>query len=230
MGMKKYKSKDSLNLRKLITQQRRNLCRQLNNCNMKNTFVKADFKIQAFSSSRVIFDDSDMVSMDIRCRINDQLVNTTLLFTFSKFNDLLRFSHESGDQLQMLVSDKLLSNEDQPYIIDLHAEPLIFSSCILEISYLIADDSTCFSVEELSPLSFLQQAKQLRQNVRDFNHVHLDNKVNYNHTLEEFASRFRYYTGLLELNLNEKAAREKAGLLNDKLFKMAFHAAQQMKS
>ena len=34
-----------------------------------------------------------------------------------------------------------------------------------------------------------------------------------------------YYKGLIELNISEHAAREKAGLQNDKLFKMAYCAA-----
>jgi hypothetical protein len=34
-----------------------------------------------------------------------------------------------------------------------------------------------------------------------------------------------YYKGLIELNISENAAREKAGLQNDKLFKMAYCAA-----
>ena len=115
---KNKKNKDSLKLRKLITQLEVNICNELNKLNMKHTLVQANFKIQAFEMNRVIFDDSDLVSMEIKCRIDDQLVNTTLLFTFGKFNDLLRFSGESGEKLQLLVSDKLLSNEERPYIID----------------------------------------------------------------------------------------------------------------
>lgn len=226
--MKKYKSKDSLNLRKLITHRRRNLCNQINERIMKNTFVKADFNVHAFSASRIIFDDSDLVSMDIRCRVNETLMTTTLLFTFSRFNDLLRFSGEAGDTLQMMVSDKLLSNEEQPYIIDLQQSPIVFTSCMLELAYLIAEDDSCFSVEELHPISFLQQARMLRKNMRDFRTVQLANQVTPFQPLHEFATRYRYYKGLLELNLSEAAAREKAGLLNDKLFKMAYHAANQV--
>ena len=40
---------------------------------------------------------------------------------------------------------------------------------------------------------------------------------------------YRYYVGLKELNLNEDSAREKAGLRNDKLFKLAYHAANESK-
>lgn len=222
---KNRKRKDRILLRKLITQLEANLCEELNNLNMKNTFVQADFKIQAFEMKRVIFDDSDLVSMEVRCRVSGELMNTTLLFTFSKFNDLLRFSGDSGEKLQLLVSDKLLSNEERPYIIESGEHRLIFTSCNLDLSYLIADDNTCFSADEITPITFLQQAKNLRNNIKDFNDVHINNNTQLNHSLQEIATMYRYYLGLIELNLNEQSAREKAGLVNDKLFKIAYHAA-----
>jgi hypothetical protein len=178
---------------------------------------------------RLIFDDSDLVSMEIKCRMEDELKSTTLLFTFSKFNDLLRFSGESGEKLQLLVSDKLLSNEERPYIIEADAQALIFTSCSISLSYLIADDATCFSADEIMPISFLQQAKNLRTNIKDFSNVHIDNKTQLNNSLQEIATMYRYYLGLKELNLNEASAREKSGLANDQLFKIAFHAAGNFK-
>lgn len=223
------KRKDSLKLRKLITYLEHNLCEELNRLNMKNTFVQANFNIQAFEVKRVIFDDSDLVSMEVKCRIEDQLMNTTLLFTFSKFNDLLRFSGESGERLQLLVSDKLLSNEERPYIIDAGEQRLIFTACRIQLTYLIADDTSCFSADDIMPIPFLQQAKNLRINIKDFNDVHIDPKIQLNHALQEIATMYRYYIGLKELNLNEDSARAKAGLSNDKLFKLAYHAASESK-
>jgi hypothetical protein len=58
--------------------------------------------------------------------------------------------------------------------------------------------------------------------------VQLHNQTSLKHTqLQEMASMYRYYKGLTELNLSEEAAREKAGLLNEHLFKLAFHASCQ---
>ena len=226
--MKKYQdSKSNIKLRKLITQLEVNLCELINTGSMKtNTLIKADFKIQAFEAKRIIFDDSDLVSVQVRCRREDTIISTTLLFTFSRFNDLLRFSGESGDRLQIIVSDKLLSNEEKPYVIDLAEKPIIFTSSMLELSYLIAEDNTCFSVEDVSPLSFLQQAKNLRNNIKDFQDVHLQNKNYLQHALQEIATMYRYYVGLKELNLQDSSAREKAGLQNEQLFKLAYFAAQ----
>lgn len=203
-----------------------NLCAAIKHMNMKPILVPAEFTIQAFEVKRVIFDDSDLVSLNVKCRVSGQLTETTLLFTFARFNDLLRFSGENGEKLQLQVSDKLLGQDEKPYIIDCS---LVFTSCSLELSYLIAGDHTCFSVEEITPISFLQQARNLRTNIRDFNYAHLDKEGPLNHALQEIATMYRYYIGLKELNLNDGAAREKAGLVNDKLFKLAYHAAISVK-
>lgn len=190
---------------------------------MQKTFVKTDFKVTAFSAINVIFDDSDLVSMRVKCRVGTQLIQTNLLFTFNKFNDLLRFSSVSGEELQLMVSDKLLGKDEPPYIIELPENKLVFTTCSLDVSYLIEGDETCFSVEEIMPLSLIQQAKNLQINVRDFSNVKLQQDI-LNRSLQEAAAQYRYYLGLLELQISEAAAREKAGLSNEKLFKIAYHA------
>jgi hypothetical protein len=192
---------------------------------MKNAFTKTIYKIDAFSTSKIIFDESDLVSLNVKCRIDNIFSETTLLFPFSKFNDLLRFSGVVGEKLQLKVSDKLLSNGEQPYIIDLINDNIIFTNCSLELAHLQDGDSTFFCVEEITPLSFLEQTKNLRTNMRDFHSVELKNDFQQNLILVEFAQMYIYYKGLIELNISENAAREKAGLQNDKLFKMAYCAA-----
>lgn len=150
-------------------------------------------------------------------------------FSFRKFNDLLRFSGSTGEKLQLLVSDQLLFAKEQPYIIDVSTESYVFANCSLDLYYLIADDMSCFSVEEVTPIPYLQQIKNLRKNITDFAEIQLHNQSSLKNTLQEMASMYRYYVGLTELNLSETAAREKAGLSNEHLFKLAYHAATQNK-
>ena len=194
---------------------------------MENLFVQTNFKLNAFKANKIIFDETDMVSIDIVCKIDDKWIDTTLLFTFSLFNDLLRFSGSVGEKLQLLVSDKLLFAKEKPYIISLEAETYVFSSCNLDLYYIVAEDISCFSVEGITPIPYLQQVKNLRKNIKDFADVHINNHQTLSNTLQDMADMYRYYKGLIELNLNEHSARAKAGLSNEHLFKLAFHAAKK---
>lgn len=187
------------------------------------------FLTDSFMCHRVVFDHSDMVSLHTTCRIGHQLKKTVLLFTFSMFNDLLRFSGKSGEDLQIAVSDELLSRKETPYIIELGIQGPVFTTCRLHLSELIRFDDTCFSVDHLFPMSFVQRARKLRIDIADFGKASLQQNDMVNLAMKKAAAMYRYYNGLLELNISEDAAREKAGLINESLFKMAFQAAKTMK-
>jgi hypothetical protein len=183
----------------------------------------------SFRCHRVVFDQSDMVSLDTTCRIGNELKKTVLLFSFSMFNDLLRFSGQSGEELQLAVSNKLLSNEETPYVIDFGTDGPVFTTCRMQLAELIRFDDTCYSVDGLFPLSFVQRARKLRFDIADFGKASLQQNEMVNHALKKAAAMYRYYEGLLELNISDDAAREKAGLKNDNLLKMAYQAAKTVK-
>lgn len=183
----------------------------------------------SFMCHRVVFDQSDLVSLHTTCRIGHELKKTVLLFTFATFNDLLRFSGKSGEELQLAVSDKLLSAEETPYVIDLGSQGPVFTTCRLYLSELIQFDDSCYSVDDLFPMSFVQRARKIRLDIADFGKASLQQNDMVNHAMKKAAAMYRYYNGLLELNISEDAAREKAGLKNESLFKMAFQAAKTFK-
>lgn len=193
---------------------------------MISSIVPQVFLTDAFMCHRVVFDESDLVSLHTTCRIDQQLKKTILLFTFSAFNDLLRFSGKTGEELQLIVSDKLWSKEEAPYIIELGEEGPVFTTCRLQLSELIRFDDSCYSVDQLFPLSFVQRARKLRFDIADFGKATLQQNEMVNHAMKKAAAMYRYYQGLLELNISEEAAREKAGLKNETLLKMAFQAAK----
>ncbi len=182
--------------------------------------------IDSFMCHGVVFDQSDLVSLHTTCRIGQELKKTILLFTFSAFNDLLRFNGKTGEDLQIIVSDKLWSNEETPYIIDLGKEGPVFTTCRMQLSELIRSDDSCYSVDHLFPLSFVQRARKLRYDIADFGKATLQQNDMVNHAMKKAAAMYRYYQGLLELNISEEAAREKAGLKNESLLKMAFQASK----
>lgn len=188
------------------------------------TITLSKFSLEIFRATKIIFDDSDLVSMDIQCKIQSDWMETTLLFTFKQFNDLLRFGGFYGEKLALRISDKLISNEEKPYCIDLNHESYIFSTCKLDVQFLITTQTTCFTIEKITAIPYLQQVKNLRNNISNFKQVSLNPKDTVKNTVYELANMYQYYQGLIELNVKDETARKMSGLSNEYLFKLSDQA------
>lgn len=192
---------------------------------MTETFIPQKEEIQALQVTQIIFDESDLVSLKATVRIKKQLVSTDLLLSFKQFNDLLRFTGQPGEDLQLEISDKLDNNDKSLYLIDLTDKNVVFTTVKMKISLLTQEDEHTYVVDDVQPLSFLQQAKNLKINIRDFKLGKLENNKMLKSELLRIAKMYRYYRGLLTLNIKEEEARRHAGLENDKLFQLAFMAS-----
>ena len=191
---------------------------------MTKTFIPKREEIQALQINQIIFDDSDLVSLKAQVRIENLIREMDLLLSFQQFNDMLRFTGQIGEDLQLEISDKLSSNDKNLYVIDLSSKTVTFTTVKLKISLLTEEDQKTYVVDEILPLSFLQQARNLKKNIRDFEMGKLENNKMLKSELLRIAKMYRYYKGLLTLNINEQEARRHAGLENDKLFQLAFIA------
>lgn len=192
---------------------------------MTKTFIPTKEEIQALQINQIIFDDSDLVSLKAQVRVNNKIKEMDLLLSFKQFNDMLRFTGKIGEELQLEISDKLSTNDKSLYVIDLKDKTVVFTTVKLKISLLTSEDEKTYVVDDLLPLSFLQQAKNLKKNIRDFEMGKLENNRMLKSELLRIAKMYRYYKGLLTLNINEQEARRHAGLENDKLFQLAFMAS-----
>ncbi len=192
---------------------------------MTQTFIPKKEEIQAFQIDQIIFDDSDLVSLKAHVRIENVIRPMDLLLSFKQFNDMLRFTGKIGEDLQLEISDKLNTNDKNLYVIDVSDKTVVFTTVKLKISLLTERDQATYVVDEIQPLSFLQQAKNLKKNIRDFEMGKLENNKMLKSELLRIAKMYRYYKGLLTLNINEQEARKHAGLENDKLFQLAFIAS-----
>lgn len=192
---------------------------------MTNTFIAKKEEIQALQITQIIFDDSDLVSLKAKVRSGKKIQEMDLLLSFKQFNDMLRFTGQLGEDLQLEISDKLNSNDKNLYVIDLSDKAVVFTTVKLKVSLLTEEDENTYVVDDLQPLSFLQQARNLKQNIRDFEMSKLENNRNLKSELLRIAKMYRYYKGLLTLNINELEARKHAGLENDKLFQLAYIAS-----
>lgn len=194
---------------------------------MLNTGTK---QVNSLQCMQITFDKYDVVSMKALCVIDNELQESTLLFSFTLLNDLMRLSGKVGEIIQQEVCNKLWSNEPQPYIINYAQHDIFITTCALQVSTLIAYDTSCYSVESVLPLSILQQTKNLRINLKYFPGANISQQHTNNVFMVEIAKMYSYYAGLIDLNIHEQAAREKAGLQNDNLFKIAYCAAKQLKT
>ncbi len=191
---------------------------------MKKIATTSNFYIEVFKINRIIFDDTDVVSVDIKSKIQNEWIETTLLFDFAIFNDLMRHGGIMGEKLAYKMSDKLFSSEQKPYILQLENEEIIISSCRLKLNQIMVSNMSCYYVETVSPLPYLYQLKNLRKNITDFSNIDLKPQNTINATIKELAKSYVYFLALKELNLTETAAREKAGLQNEYLFKLSYQA------
>lgn len=192
---------------------------------MTNTFIAKKEEIQALQITQIIFDDSDLVSLKAKVRCGKIIQDMDLLLSFQQFNDMLRFTGQLGEDLQLEISDKLNTNDKNLYVIDLNNKVVVFTTVKIKVSLLTAEDENTYVVDDLQPLSFLQQARNLKLNIRDFEMSKLENNRNLKSELLRIAKMYRYYKGLLTLNINELEARKHAGLENDKLFQLAYIAS-----
>ena len=100
---------------------------------MIETFIPQKEEIQALQLTQIIFDESDLVSLEATVRMNDALDQIDLLLSFRQFNDLLRFTGQMGEDLQLEISDKLDSNDKNLYVIDLTEKEVVFTTVKLNI-------------------------------------------------------------------------------------------------
>lgn len=191
------------------------------------TFVKINEEIQAFQVEQIIFDESDLVSMRIKSFFAGSMRMLNLLFTFKQFNDMLRCSGKVGEKIQDLLLEKMDDKNDSLYIINLDEQKIMLSSVKLNLSLLSEEDSQTYCVEEISPLSFLAQVKNLKNNIRQFNLNQIEQQAHFEPEMLLIAKMYKFYMGLLSLHWSKDEARKKAGLENNKLFYLAALACEK---
>jgi hypothetical protein len=188
------------------------------------------YHITGFSLSTIVFDDSQYATLWVKCRINNKLQNAHLIISVSNLNDVLRFNPTPGENVLLQMANELLHNNQQPYIVDVNkllGAEAVFTNCALSVSEIetnelaTASPEPCFWVHQVQALSIIQQAKNLVIHSKDFN---ITPQIQYNKNslhITELKQRYQFYLGLLELDINEDSARERAELADNRLYTLA---------
>jgi hypothetical protein len=184
--------------------------------------------------SHIIFDDSTDVTLWAKTRIDGELQTVHLVTAISTLNDILRYSGAKGEQILLAMADSLIHNENPPYVVvlkQLLGHDAVITSCKLHLikaddiapETLPAGTPPCWWIDNVTPLTVIAQAQHLNQHIKDFGDADVVNVVteHYKLNVTQLAKQYQYYQGLLQLDINDDAAREKSGLTDDRLFKVA---------
>ena len=94
---------------------------------MTQTIIPIQDEIKSFQLLQVIFDESDLVSVKAKARVNGDLQLVDLLFSFKQFNDVLRYTGKASEAVQDAMSEKLINNSQSLFIIDLESDKVVFT-------------------------------------------------------------------------------------------------------
>jgi hypothetical protein len=184
--------------------------------------------------SHIIFDDTDNITLWAKTRIGGQLQTVHLVANVATLNDMLRYSGTKGEQILLAMADAIIQNENPPYVVALKqllGHDAVLTSCKLHL--IKAEDvipetmpentPSCWWIEQVTPLTVVAQAQHLNQHIKDFGDADVINVVSAHYKLNvtQLAKQYQYYLGLLELDINDDAAREKSGLMDERLFTVA---------
>jgi hypothetical protein len=195
---------------------------------MQTELITPGFSINGCCINTIIFDESHYATLWATARINNTLQRVNLVLSFNKLNDMLRFSGSKGEQLLLAMVDAMMDSTEPPYKIDIESvlgAPFVCSTVkftiINKVTAMDSNIDATYLIDEVWPITIIEQAKNLAQLKKDFKHIQIINESVLNFSLSQLKQMYAQYLGLLELDINEDAARNRAGLANDKLFEMA---------
>lgn len=176
--------------------------------------------------NRILFDESARVTLQGFSIAAGRQKPMNYFINFDPFNKLLRLSGKDGDDIQMLVVEKLEKGIGNPSTIDLKMQlgyPVLLNHCILEISAIWTKDLSGAWIEDKKYMSIdavYPLAKKRRQTIAL--------QTRYRQTLVEceemLAGCYDLYLGYLELEIDEDTALRMAELEDDLKFKIAYNA------
>ncbi len=189
-----------------------------------------DFVITGVQLKKIVFDDSDIISVWVNARVQDSIKFIHLLFSMHQLNDWMRFSGEKGEKTIISMADIMMQSNNPPYVLDIEKLLLndnVFTTCKLSVQNLNTNGETlCFVVYDVMPINIIQQSKNMATHIKDFGSADKLNSKILHQGFSQLCEQFKYYLGLLELDIKDIAARHKANLQDERMFFMAKNAYQ----
>ncbi|NSL89904.1 hypothetical protein ECE50_023895 [Chitinophaga sp. Mgbs1] len=194
---------------------------------MSKVHTTATKQIQAISIGQIILDDSNYLTLWGHVQQDGVWYPCDLVTTYEVMNTMLRYSHEKNDAVQMTIVEKLENMCRIPEMIDLEAElgaAVVFDNMTFYLSrpesheWEICTDDACYFIQKIValPPAGPPQPPAVRADLTE----------TMEHCMQTLLNYYDLYLGYIEIELEDEAARIKAGLADDLSFTMAYYAWQ----
>jgi len=179
--------------------------------------------ITYFEASDIIFDDSNDVTVYGMAGFEDGDEEIILSLDFTNLNELLSSAGDDGKRVAEKIGDVLSKTDDAyPVSIDLYDildHSLVIDTLEMRIYHAMEENGEEGWEETEENIYFLDEFDELDEDDLEM----YKHKRKLNQHLETLSSGFEYYESLKEIGFSEEDARNKAGLTDPFLFKLALH-------
>ncbi|MBC9933918.1 hypothetical protein [Chitinophaga qingshengii] len=191
----------------------------------KTHTATATMQMQAISVGQIIMDDSNYLTLWGHVQQDGVWYPCDLVTTYEVMNTMLRYSQEKNDAVQMTIVKRLEAMHQVPELIDLEEElggAVVFDNMAFYMSrpehheWEICADDACYFIQKVVVMPVTPPVPPARAALTEKMEECL-------HTLR---AKFDLYLGFIEIDLEEEAARLKAGLADDLSFSTAYYAWQ----
>ncbi|HVI45507.1 MAG TPA: hypothetical protein VM802_11580 [Chitinophaga sp.] len=186
----------------------------------------AIWEVKAIAISQIIMDDSNYLTLWGQVQQDGVWYPCDFVTTYEVMNTMLRYSHDKHDAVQMTIVQKLEDMRRIPEIIDLEVElgaAVIFDNMTFFLSkpenheWEICADDGCYFIQKVIAIPVPPVTPPPIR-------AELNGKLGM--CLETLRNNYDLYLGFIEIDLEDEAARMKAGLTDDLSFTMAYYAWQ----
>ncbi|PUZ22037.1 hypothetical protein GA0116948_1223 [Chitinophaga costaii] len=198
---------------------------------MKTLHTNTATYYNTISITQVIMDASNYLTFWGQLQTEAGWVDCDFVANYDVLNQMLRHQAPQSDQLQMIIVEKLedmRQRPDQiPEIIDLETilgGPLTFHKMTFQLSrprvkqqgtWVEYTGERCYYIQQIMPLAAPAPTPKAAYTQQ------------IDHAITLLSQRYALYLGYLEIEFDEVAAREEAGLQDDHKYTMAYCAWKQ---
>ncbi|HVB04134.1 MAG TPA: hypothetical protein VNE41_10510 [Chitinophagaceae bacterium] len=192
---------------------------------MKKLYEPRLLEIRGITVRQIVIDQTEWVTLWGCVSVEQKKNKMNFMLEFDILNKLLRYNGEVGDEIQMLLVERLEGGVKGPQVLDLEAMfgmAAVLDCCPVKVYH---------PQQEVRPGQWQEDPKSLvvdevilpgvKKQPADERTLY---RRNFNKCIRLLVISYRLYLGYLELDFNQEEAQEKADLQDSVKFRMAYYA------